>query len=180
MVTYLFLTFLLILAKKGCTFYKRLAFWVWKWWSFDLTFFFVFHFFKEKNFYFPDTLVSNFVDILQERKWHPKTGGASSNAVPQAPSILPKSGAGAIAFHLRPCLVYNSKTFITRTSFFTKNKDFSFFQWQWEALFGEVIVSSIQSWKYPTSVYTPGLPALAHPRPLLTIPSCMLVWKVHI
>ena len=120
MVTYLFLTFLLNLAKKGCTFYKRLAFWVWKWWSFDLTFFFVFQFFKEKNFYFPDTLVSNFVDILQ----YPKTGGASSNAVPQAPSILPKSGAGAIAFHLRPCLVYNSKTFIT--SFFTKNKDFFF------------------------------------------------------
>ena len=51
----------------------------------------------------------------------------SSKVAPQAPSILPKSGAGAIAFHLRPCLVYNSKTFITRTSFFTKNKDFSFF-----------------------------------------------------
>ena len=38
-----------------------------------------------------------FVDVIQERKWLSKSGGASSNiAAMAAPSILPKGGGGGV------------------------------------------------------------------------------------
>ena len=38
-----------------------------------------------------------FVDVIQERKWLSKSGGAGSNiAAMAAPSILPKGGGGGV------------------------------------------------------------------------------------